>query len=743
MVNSVMLLAAALLASVVTAKSVNKDKGSVINKVVEMLDKEKGKIEDDIAAEGKEMTEYFSYCDDVQKETAYYIKEATRKIDDATAKIEDRTAQISSLDEEVEELASEMAERSEEMEKEVSLRKKQHEEYLVREKEQTIMVEELTQMEAALKEQMAAMTTPPPVAAEGEAEAGLVQEPSDDDTEEVEPTEGYATLVQVDRHTGHAHGRLQIPKLTQSMLKGADLGKLKDAMAKVITSLGKDPETQKNINAVSGFIQQAQEPENVEVSAEAMAGQQENTENNINAFEGLKKKAEEALQRERDGEAQKIHDHEMTMMTLKDEQKISKDKTEDCKKDRARLAEEKGEAEGVKATNEEARAVDEKNLKALCTECDNAASAWETRQTEASNEMAAIEKAKEILASRVKVFIQKTAHAAPEHRMMEGQKIRQTLINHFRGMGQKLGSLSMLNLVSVASTQPLDKIKGLIKGMIEKLEKEAAEAASIHEFCNEEKKKNEEATKKNTDKKNDLQATIDKSSARKDQLQDTIAELTEEIAELDKSTAEAIALRQEQHDTFVKAEKDFSEAADAVQDAMDVLKDYYDNALLLQKNAVKTAKGASKAPPKLGGAKQDSASGILSILDTMAGEFTKTVAELQSAEKEQVKAFKEMKVRNFDSKTAKETAIIKAENEIGSLDITLGHATEDQKLVVKELKAIDEYVLKLKPTCEGRPMSYAERKAKRDAEIEGLKEALAVLDENTPPAFLQKANLRH
>merc|ERR1719159_972522 len=169
---------------------------------------------------------------------------------------------------------------------------------------------------------------------------------------------------------------------------------------------------------------------------------------------------------------------------------------------------------------------------------------------------------------------------------------------------------------------------------------------------------------------------------------------------------------------------------------MDVLKDYYDNALLLQKNAV--TKGANKAPPKLGGAKQDSASGILSILDTMAGEFTKTVAELQSTEKEQVKAFKDMKKRNFDSKTAKETAIIKAENEIGSLDITLGHATEDQKLVIKELKAIGEYVEKLKPTCEGRPMSYAERKAKRDAEIEGLKEALAALEENTPPAFLQK-----
>merc|ERR1719456_296396 len=110
-----------------TANTVHKGKDSVISKVIEMLDKEKGKIGADIESEGKEMAEYFGYCDDVQKETAYYISEAQRKIDDSTAKIEDCTAQVQSLDEELEELATEMAERSEEMDKEVSIRKKQHE----------------------------------------------------------------------------------------------------------------------------------------------------------------------------------------------------------------------------------------------------------------------------------------------------------------------------------------------------------------------------------------------------------------------------------------------------------------------------------------------------------------------------------------------------------------------------------------------------------------------------------------
>merc|ERR1719321_1864107 len=314
----------------------------------------------------------------------------------------------------------------------------------------------------------------------------------------------------------------------------------------------------------------------------------------------------------------------------------------------------------------------------------------------------------------------------------KAQHLRQTLINHFRSMGQKLGSLSMLNLVSVTSVQPLDKVKGLIKDMIDKLTKEAAEAAAQHEFCEAEKAKNKAATEKATKKKEELQSTLDKSNARKDELSDIIATLTEEIAEIDKSGSEMEKIRQEDHALFVKQEADFSEAAAAVQDAMDVLKDYYDNAGFLQISS--TTKG--KAPPQLGGAKQDSACGILGILDVMAGEFTKTVAELQATEEEQVKAYKDTKKNNFDTKTAKETEIIKAENEIGSMDITIGHAEEDKKLTENELKAIAEYVEKLKPTCEGRVMSYEERAAKRDAEIAGLKEALTALEDNIP-TFLQ------
>lgn len=738
-----LLTAAGVSASAVSSGS----KGAAIDKVIEMLAKEKGKIETDLEKENQAMTEYFGYCDDVQKELNYYIKEANRKIADNTALIEDRSAQIQATEENLAELATEVGERDEEMEKAEKLRKKEHAEFLKRESEQKIMVEELGQMEIALKEQMAAMTTPPPVA-EGAfvqqvaaASASPEQDDNSDEDEELEtPTEGYETLLQVKhRHKRQGWTLESAPRLTARMLRGVDLNAFRDTMAHVVDALGQDPQTQEHVRTVSNFLQSSEAPETVEVSAAAMEGQKKNTEDNMAAFEGLKGKAEAALQKERDMEAKKQNEHNVNMMSLKQAQMIAEDDIQDSKKDKARMTSEKGEAEGEKASAEGSKAADSKKLKDLVTECDSAAAAWEHRQKEAAAEMAAIEKAKEILKSRVKVFLQisRSTHrisgaAFTQTKAGKTQLVRQTLINHFRSMGQKLGSLSMLNLVSVASVQPLDKVKGLIKNMIAKLEKEAAEAAAQHEFCEAEKAKNKEATEKATKKRDELQSTLDKSNARKDELSDMIATLTEEIAEIDKSGAEMEKIRQEDNALFVKQEADFSEAAAAVQDAIDVLKDYYDNAGFIQISS--TTKG--KAPPQLGGAKQDSAGGILGILDVMAGEFTKTVAELQATEEEQVKAYKDTKKNNFDTKTAKETEIIKAENEIGSMDITIGHAEEDKKLTENELKSIAEYVEKLKPTCEGRVMSYEERKAKRDAEIAGLKEALTALEENTP-TFLQ------
>ena len=56
--------------------------------------------------------------------------------------------------------------------------------------------------------------------------------------------------------------------------------------------------------------------------------------------------------------------------------------------------------------------------------------------------------------------------------------------------------------------------------------------------------------------------------------------------------------------------------------------------------------------------------------------------------------------------------------------------------VETELAAVNEYLNKIEKECIAKPETYAERTARREAEINGLKEALEVLENES--AFIQK-----
>jgi len=288
-------------------------------------------------------------------------------------------------------------------------------------------------------------------------------------------------------------------------------------------------------------------------------------------------------------------------------------------------------------------------------------------------------------------------------------------------------------LVSVASSDPMAQVKGLLTNLIEKLVKEAKDAADLHEFCKAEKAKTSAAIEKKTMTIDELSARMEKASTKKQSLEDSIADLTAEIAEMEKSQAEATALRNEEHANFVKTTTDFTGAAEAVDDAIDALKEYYGSLLQVSRKS-------SKAPPVLGGAKSDSAGGIVSILETMGEEFRKTVKEASAEERAALSAYNKMVQENKESKASKTAEIAGAESEIKSLSVALHNFGGDKKMVSKELASVNEYVAKLKPQCGGRTVPYEERKAKRDAEIQGLKDGLAILEAESPAGafnFLQ------
>merc|ERR1719399_2612082 len=123
-----------------------------------------------------------------------------------------------------------------------------------------------------------------------------------------------------------------------------------------------------------------------------------------------------------------------------------------------------------------------------------------------------------------------------------------------------------------------------------------------------------------------LQSRIDTAETKTAQLKTNIADLEAEIAELDAGNAEATKIRTEEKATNTKAAADFKQAAEAVQAAIGVLKEYYESALIQT--------SSSKRAPDFGGAKSDAASSIISILEMSEENFTKMYMQIETAEQE-------------------------------------------------------------------------------------------------------------
>jgi chromosome segregation ATPase len=298
---------------------------------------------------------------------------------------------------------------------------------------------------------------------------------------------------------------------------------------------------------------------------------------------------------------------------------------------------------------------------------------------------------------------------------------RDKVVNLLKDLASTHHSYALQQMSSMARSDPFVKIRGLIEDMIAKLLKEAQEEATQKAFCDEEMGK----SKKSQDEK---QTKIDEYQTRIDGASTTIATLTEEIktlesevAEIDKAQAEATKIRTTENTDYVKASTDFRDSAQAVAKAIEVLKNYYEGSFIQV-----SAKKANQ--PEFGSAKGDTAHTIIAVLEMSEEDFTKLLAEAEATEDEAAKAYATLTDENKVSKAAKMADSKGKQSEIKSLSVALEHSKEDHASVSEELSAVLSYIDKLKPQCEEKAMSYAEKKAKREAEIEGLKEALGILE---------------
>merc|ERR1719299_226683 len=90
-----------------------------------------------------------------------------------------------------------------------------------------------------------------------------------------------------------------------------------------------------------------------------------------------------------------------------------------------------------------------------------------------------------------------------------------------------------------------------------------------------------------------------------------------------------------------------------------------------------------------------------------------------------------MTQENAVTKTLKDQSVKYKTQEFTGLDKSVSDLSSDLATEQSELAAVNEYYGKVKDRCIAVPETYEERKARRESEIAGLKEALNVLETET------------
>merc|ERR1712241_1237955 len=278
---------------------------------------------------------------------------------------------------------------------------------------------------------------------------------------------------------------------------------------------------------------------------------------------------------------------------------------------------------------------------------------------------------------------------------------------------------------------PFAKVKGLIENMIAKLEKEAEEEATEKAYCDEEMAKTEAKRGELMDDVAKVSAKIDQATSKSAALSADIKQLEAELAALMKSQAEMDKIRQEEHAAFLQAKDDLTLGLSGVRQALSVLRDYYaSDAALVQQPAM----------PALHTKASGAGTSIIGILEVVESDFATGLAKEETQEEDAQNLYDDITQENKVTKTMKDQDVKYKTAEVKRLAKAVAELSSDKETLSTELVAVNEYYAKLKERCIAKPETYEERKARRQAEISGLKEALQILESET--ALLQRNSRR-
>merc|ERR1719159_2008491 len=288
---------------------------------------------------------------------------------------------------------------------------------------------------------------------------------------------------------------------------------------------------------------------------------------------------------------------------------------------------------------------------------------------------------------------------------------------------------------------------------------QANEEASQKGWCDTELGTNKQTRDAKTEGVTKLTTQKDKLGADIAKLGEEIAELTKAIAEIDAAVAEATLNRNEEKATNAETLADAKEAQVAVGNALTVLKEFYQKAATA--TALVQAQGddgddvtqpsadgdfalmQSKEAPQANPFADDTytgigseSTGVVGMLEIIASDFARLEEETEMAEEQASKEFERFSYASAEDKAVKNQEMQDRTNLQVQKKKSLNETEKDLKNMQKQLDTALKYYDKLKPACIYTGEKYEDRVARRQAEIEGLEDALKFFEEGGLPPML-------
>lgn len=648
-----------------------------IEKVIQLLSDLEGKIIEEGKQAQKVYDDFAEFCEDRSKELGFEIKDGKAQVAELGAVIEKADAGIEALNTKIEEVAASIATDEKDLKAATAIRAKEAEDFAKEKAELLEIIDMLERAAGILKKEMA--KGPSMLQTQLKSAGSLVQ--------------AFDILVQA------------------SALGAADAAKL--------TAL---------VQRSSQAPEDADDEEDAAVGAPAAAAYESHSAGIVETIENLQEKAEEQLSELEKKETASLHNFELMEQAIKDEVKYANKELAEAKEELASTTEAKAAATGeLEVTSKDLKEDTEERAK-LHNECMKSAEDFEAATKSRGEELKALAEAK-------KVIKEKTAGAAElaygldqVSFMQVGSQSRLAssadlagfeAVRFIRDLARKDKSTMLAQLASrvaeslhdstVAGQDPFAKVKGLISDMIQQLEDDAAAEATQKAYCDKEMAETSAKKEEKSAEIQKLSTKIDKDTALSAKLKEEVAVLQKELAELIKAQADMDALRQEENEAFVKNKADMEAGLAGVKLALKVLREYYAK----EDKAHDAAEGAG--------------SGIIGLLEVVESDFSKGLTEMVVTEESAATEYETQTKENEIAKATKEQDIKYKTKEVAALDKAVSQASADREGVQTELDAILEYWKSLQEQCVAKAETYEERKARRDSEIAGLKEALQIL----------------